>query len=118
MQDQRAAPRQEVKIPGRLFLPDGSVTLECWIVDISDGGARIRTELGLVLPDRVYLWRGDTADIFDCEVRWQLAKDAGLLVVDRCGRQMRRALIVALPTAEHSSRVARWMEAPQPTVKS
>ena len=109
MRDQRTAPRREVAIPGRLILADGSATLECLIVDVSEGGARVRTELCLVLPEQVYLWRGDTADLFDCEVRWQLAKDAGLYIVDSCGRQLRQALIGA-PPVEHISRVARWME--------
>ena len=112
MQDQRTAPRREVKIPGRLLMPDCSVTLECLIVDVSDAGARVRTELALILPERVYLWRSDTADLFDCEVRWQLAKEAGLSIVDSCGRQMRRALIGTPAAEKHHSRVARWIGEP------
>ena len=110
MQDQRAAPRREVEIPGRLIFADGTAALECVILDVSDGGARVRTELSLVLPERVYLFQGDTADILDCEVRWQLANQAGLYIVDTCGRRMRKALIGASP-AIHESRVARWLGA-------
>ena len=93
-------------------MPDCSITLECLIVDVSDAGARVRTELALILPEKVYLWRSDTADLFDCEVRWQLAKEAGLSIVDSCGRQMRRALIGTPAADEHHSRVARWIGEP------
>jgi hypothetical protein len=111
MPDQRAAPRREVELPGRVVFADGSASLECLILDVSDGGVRVRTELSLVLPERVYIWRLDTADIFDCEVRWQLGNQAGLYIVDTCGRQMRKALIGS-SAPDHASRVARWLGDP------
>ena len=107
MPDQRALPRKEVYKPGRLIFADGSATLDCLIVDVSEGGARVQTDLRLALPDRIFLWQGDTADILDCEVRWQLGNEAGLCIVDTCGRQMRKALNGEQPS-DRESRVARW----------
>jgi hypothetical protein len=42
-------------------------------------------------------------------VRWQLGNEAGLCIVDTCGRQMRKALNGEQPS-DRESRVARWTE--------
>ena len=109
MRDQRANPRREVEIAGRLIFADGSASIDCLIVDLSDGGARITTNLNIALPERVYLWQSDTSNIFDCEVRWQLGTSSGLSIVDTCGRQMRRALIGVPCIQDRPSRVSRWL---------
>jgi hypothetical protein len=109
MRDQRAFPRREVEIQGRLIFADGTAAIDCLIIDLSEGGARITTNLNIALPEKVYLWQSDTLDIFDCEVRWQLGTNSGLSIVDTCGRQMRRALLGARATETRASRVSRWL---------
>jgi len=110
MREKRAFPRHDVEIEGRLVFADGTCMLDCTIIDISEGGARIKTTLDVRAPARAYLWQAKTATVFDCEVRWQEHKLIGLHFVDICGRQMRRTLMEACSPAHHKSRVSRWLE--------
>jgi len=93
-----------------VIFADGSCALDCVIRDISDGGCRVECSLAMPLPERVFLALAQTADVFDCGVRWQIGKVAGLQFIDICGRQLRRALVGAeKPAPARPSRVARWL---------
>jgi hypothetical protein len=111
MQLRRASQRFDVREEGRVIFADGSCALDCVIRDISDGGCRVECSLEMPLPERVFLALAQTADVFDCGVRWQIGKVAGLQFIDICGRQLRRALVGAEKPAAPArpSRVTRWL---------
>jgi hypothetical protein len=110
MENRRRHPRHEVQVDGKLILANGSRTLDCVILDISEGGARVSVGVLMDLPKNVYLWQPAADAVFECEVRWREAKYVGLRFVDTCGRQKRRALLAAcVPPERHVGRIARWL---------
>lgn len=112
MENRRAHPRREVRIDGKLILAEGARTLDCVILDLSEGGARVSVSVEMDLPEKVYLWQSDTDTVFDCEVRWREARYIGLRFVDTCGRQKRRRLLrVAKPAEAAAGRISRWLGA-------
>ena len=92
-QDNRAHPRFETSLDGRLLSTGGGCNLPCTIADLSEGGARVRTRHGAFVPDHVFLLVNQTGDILECEQRWARDNEIGLLFVDRPGRACRKALI-------------------------
>lgn len=107
MDNRRAHPRHAVHVDGKLILAEGARTLDCVILDISEGGARVSVAVAMDLPPKVYLWQPAIDTVFDCEVCWREAKYVGLRFVDTCGRQKRRALLeVCIP--DQPGRIARW----------
>lgn len=89
--------RAHLRVPttqaGKLLSLDGRCNFDCVIVDVSEGGARIRTrECGLV-PSRVYLYVANSSDIFDCDVRWRNDGEVGLRFSDVVLSSTRRRLL-------------------------
>ena len=112
MENRRSDPRHEVRIPGKLILAEGARTLDCLILDMSKGGARVSVGVQMDLPEKVYLWQSAADAVFDCEVRWRESKYVGLRFVDTCGRRKRKALLgVADPAKKHAGRISRWFKA-------
>lgn len=70
--DRRAHPRKKTNAVGKVIFNDGSVLLDCTILDISDGGAKLQFTGRQVLP-RTFLLQLHTGQVTRCEVRW--AKD-------------------------------------------
>lgn len=111
MENRRAHPRHAAHLDGKLILANGARTLDCVILEISEGGARVSVGVEMDLPEKVYLWQSAIDTVFDCEVRWREAKYAGLRFVDTCGRQKRRALLaMCAPAGQHNGRIARWLD--------
>jgi hypothetical protein len=91
--EKRAHPRMPTVERGRLLSLDGRCNYDCAIVDVSEGGARIRVrEIGLV-PSRVYLYVTSSSEIFDCEVRWRGDGEVGLRFSDVVLSSTRRRLL-------------------------
>lgn len=110
MENRRAHTRHPVHIDGKLILANGARTLDCVILDISEGGARVSVGVQMDLPQKVYLWHPSIDTVFDCEVCWREIKFVGLRFVDTCGRQKRRALLkVCVPAQEHKGHILRWL---------
>lgn len=107
--DQRAHARKEVSIETRLFLPtaassdEPTLVIPCRIVDISQSGARIVINAGHKLPPRVYLFRGEDENSYECRTVRQDGKSVGLRFNELCTQtrywellqQMKHAQIVA-----------------------
>jgi hypothetical protein len=63
------------------------------IVDVSEGGARVRTpDFGLI-PNRVYLLVRVGSNFFDCDVRWRRDGQVGLSFTDIVSSLTRKKLI-------------------------
>jgi len=113
MDNRRAHPRHAVHLDGKLLLAEGARTLDCVILDMSEGGARVSVGVEMDLPKKVYLWQRSMGSVFDCEVRWREASYVGLHFVDTCGRRKRQALLkAAQPPKDHAGRIARWLASP------
>lgn len=78
-EERRRAERHVMRGMGRILGGAGSLPRDCWISDISDGGARLHSEaeipdeFALVLP-------GGTRR--ECRVAWRLGHEAGVAFAD------------------------------------
>jgi hypothetical protein len=108
MQDRREHQRHAVEIDGKLIFADGRCAFDCVIIELSEGGARVRLSVEVDLPRKVYFWQMKTGSVLDCEVRWQEHKLVGLRFIDSCGRHLRKALIKACQPSQ--GRISRWIE--------
>ncbi len=91
--DNRAHPRLETCLKGRLLSLDGRCNYNCVVLDVSEGGASVTTaEFGLV-PTRVFLCLAQSTNIFECDVRWRREGQVGLCFIDGVPRSMRKALL-------------------------
>jgi hypothetical protein len=91
--ENRAHPRFQARLKGRLLSLDGRCNYNCVVSDVSEGGARVSTaEFGLV-PTRVFLLLVNSGDIFECDVRWRREGEIGLRFIDAVPCSMRKALL-------------------------
>ena len=93
IQNQRAHPRIETRLEGRLLSMVGRCNLRCVIADLSEGGARVSSPSYDLVPSRVFLLVEKTGDIFECEVRWRRADGVGFSFIDSPGRAGRKTLL-------------------------
>lgn len=70
--DRRAQPRKKVRKIGRVLYNDSQAMIDCTILDISEGGAKLEFANRQVLP-RIFSLQLDDGSVTRCEVRW--AKD-------------------------------------------
>lgn len=70
--DRRAHPRRKILETGRVIFDDSQSMIDCSILDISEGGAKLEFPNRQVLPRTFVLQLGD-GSVTRCEVRW--AKD-------------------------------------------
>jgi hypothetical protein len=103
-QDRRSEPRFQVSLPGHIFLSDGQVQLACRIIDLSVGGACIELASDCTLPVRVQLHESKQDNAFECEVRWQKQRTAGLLFVDVCTRAVRKRMLAGILAEQERER--------------
>lgn len=77
----RYAPRAERKVsfsPGWIATGSGDLTF-CTIIDISEGGAKLKTVEAASLPGRLRLYLSPAAQTFrDCVIRWRTDDRIGL----------------------------------------
>jgi methyl-accepting chemotaxis protein len=91
--EKRTHVRYEVTLPAEIIWNNGGARLACTIKDISLEGARIDTGEFVAVPPKIYLFENDSAQLFECEVRWQNCAQIGLFFVDIGSPATRRALI-------------------------
>jgi hypothetical protein len=70
--DRRSSPRKKTNAIGKAMLNDNVTLLECTILDLSDGGAKLEFASRQVLP-RTFILQLHTGSVVRVEVRW--AKD-------------------------------------------
>ncbi len=70
--DRRTHPRKKVQATGKVIFNDSQSMIDCTILDISEGGAKLEFPNRQVLPRTFVLQLGD-GSVTSCEVRW--AKD-------------------------------------------
>src|SRR5215210_6417226 len=80
--DNRAHPRVETRLKGRLLSLDGHCNYNCLVVDVSEGGARVSTADTYFIPARVFLFLAKSGDIFECDVKWRRDGEVGLAFID------------------------------------
>ncbi|MGF1622069.1 MAG: PilZ domain-containing protein [Rhodomicrobiaceae bacterium] len=86
--------REKVSIKGKLVcIADKSYTLDCMIVDLSPGGARVELDEECMIPDELLLFERDNQNIYECLVRWRNGRQAGLHFIDLCSKAVRQALM-------------------------
>ena len=70
--DRRASVRKKVMRAARVYINERQSLIDCTILDISEGGAKLEFPSRQVLPRTFVLQLGD-GSVTRCEVRW--AKD-------------------------------------------
>ena len=91
--DNRAHPRFETRLKGRLLALDRRCNYNCTILDVSEGGARVCTEEFGLVPNRVFLFLAKSGDFFECEVRWRRQGEVGLRLIDGVHGAMKKTLV-------------------------
>ena len=87
VRDQRRHARKKVSIEAHLFLRgEKSRVIPCKVLDISEGGARVKTAVPCTLPSEVFLIKDEAEIICECETVWQKRNTAGLMFLDLCAR--------------------------------
>jgi hypothetical protein len=76
----RAHSRRDVQSPGVIFYEPGYNSIDCVILNISVGGARVRLPRDVDLPTAVQLFVGPGCYL-KALVRWRIGLDAGLAFV-------------------------------------
>lgn len=90
----RAHPRHIVSIGGKIIVQSKEpVTINCRILDLSDGGAKVKIEGSEILPAHVLLYESYQQNIYECSVRWQKEDTVGLMFIDICPKHTRLMLI-------------------------
>lgn len=68
----RKNPRRPIRHAARLLVDEKGTLRPCWIVDISDSGARLRLQSDCELPQRFHLLLTETGKARrDCRVVWR-----------------------------------------------
>ena len=90
----RAETRHHVSIPGKLII-SGLVptTINCKIVDLSVGGAKLKLSEEFQLPERMLLFESYKQNIYECHIKWQKQLSVGVSFLDLYSNTARRTLI-------------------------
>jgi hypothetical protein len=76
--DRRVAPRRKTRFKATIVHGDELATLGCLVVDLSDSGARIRTEFAEALPATFYLiWHAERS-VIEAEMIWRSGGELGV----------------------------------------
>lgn len=91
--DNRAHPRFQTRLKGRLLSQDGRCNCSCIVADVSEGGARVQPHDYHLVPSRVFLFLADSGQFFECDVRWRRDSEIGLRFIDTVPSAVRRDLL-------------------------
>ena len=80
-EDRRRSQRHSVQGMAKILLGAGSLPRDCWVSDISDGGARLHAE-DVTVPDQFLLMLPNVSRR-QCRVVWRLGHEIGVEFVDR-----------------------------------
>ncbi|HMF05758.1 MAG TPA: PilZ domain-containing protein [Methylocella sp.] len=76
-ENRRAEPRRRVLKTARIVFKNHTVTFDCVVRNLSDGGASLKVESSLEIPDSFDLVIA-TASIRSCRVAWRKATEIGV----------------------------------------
>jgi hypothetical protein len=70
--ERRGSPRMGTTIPALIFVRPGVPLCPCTVLDVSQGGSRVRVEARTTIPDHFYLLFTRTASVRrECRVIWR-----------------------------------------------
>jgi len=94
VRDQRRHVRIKVSIEAHLFVRgETPAVIPCRVLDLSEGGARIKTAVPYALPSEVFLVKDEAEIIYECETIWQKKRLAGLMFLDLCAHSKLHRLL-------------------------
>lgn len=70
MDEHRHSPRRRALLSAKAVYPGGAISIDCTIVDRSEGGARIRAARNALLPNRFFLLDLKHATAHDVTIAW------------------------------------------------
>jgi len=76
-EDRRRSERLPMRGMAKIYSGSPSVPRDCWISDISDGGARLHIER-LDVPDTFLLALPGVKERHECRVAWRLGHEIGV----------------------------------------
>ncbi|MGF9563201.1 PilZ domain-containing protein [Neorhizobium sp. JUb45] len=74
---ERKFPRSRAFLGAKILFNDGHSSYDCIIKELSEGGAQIKVENALAVPQQFNLLFSDGRN-FDCEVRWRRINAIGV----------------------------------------
>lgn len=80
MDNRREATRRRVLLAGKVVLPGGGV-IDCTLRDRSDGGARIRVQSVVGIPDEFQLLVEPTGEMVQAKVAWRRPNEIGVRIL-------------------------------------
>lgn len=83
--ERRGGDRQSVQTRAKCFLDHLNASVECTVIDISRGGARLRIAESLILPDEFELLMSYGGERQRVRLRWRRLKDFGVEFVKPSG---------------------------------
>ena len=80
-EDRRRNDRLAVRGLAKMLIGTGSLPRDCWVTDISDGGARLHAEIDI--PDEfILVLPGPQGRRRECRVVWRLGHEVGAEFTD------------------------------------
>lgn len=74
---ERRFPRSRAFLGAKIIFNDGHSSYDCIVKELSEGGAQIRIENALAVPQQFRLIFSDGRS-FDCEIRWRRINAIGV----------------------------------------
>ncbi len=84
--DRRKIARRVINRVAQFHSGDGSLPRSCMITDISEGGARLYSEIDMPQKFTLSVRSDDGEARRDCRVVWRLGRELGVEFIDRAGR--------------------------------
>ncbi len=76
--ERRSAPRQIVSLPATLKLSEDGSPIACTVRDISEGGARLKLESEIVLPQRFQIAIAPHNEVYRALLCWSKGDELGV----------------------------------------
>jgi hypothetical protein len=80
--ERRTSARQRTVLPGRVYYNKHSVSAECLVRDMSDGGARLELSENVIIPDVMELYIPKKQKTFHAHVLWRRGNEVGVEYAD------------------------------------
>jgi hypothetical protein len=82
--ERRRSPRMSTTIPALIFVRPNAPLCPCTVLDVSQGGGRVRVEAPMRIPDHFYLLFTRTATVRrECRVVWRHENYMGVAFAGR-----------------------------------
>jgi hypothetical protein len=81
--EKRRLPRQRALLAGKLATEEASLTIDCVIRNLSNGGALVETTSPHLIPNELHLLQIRDGIAWDVKVIWRRGNKVGLELLDR-----------------------------------